>query len=96
MCKEYNGWTNYETWNVALWLDNEQGSHFHFVDRAGALDMDAARLASEIYASVSESAPDLGTSTYADLLGAALSSVNWYDIAESFCETAKDYAEHDA
>ena len=19
----YNGWTNYETWNVALWLDNE-------------------------------------------------------------------------
>ena len=22
----YNGWTNYETWNVALWIDNEQGS----------------------------------------------------------------------
>ena len=19
----YNGWTNYETWNVALWLDND-------------------------------------------------------------------------
>ena len=19
----YNGWTNYETWNAALWLDNE-------------------------------------------------------------------------
>ena len=22
----YNGWTNYETWVVNLWIDNEQGS----------------------------------------------------------------------
>ncbi len=21
----YNGWTNYQTWNVALWLGNDQG-----------------------------------------------------------------------
>jgi hypothetical protein len=23
--KEYNGWTNYETWNVGLWLGGDQG-----------------------------------------------------------------------
>lgn len=23
---EYQGWKNYETWNVKLWIDNEQGS----------------------------------------------------------------------
>ena len=25
--KRYNGWENYETWTVSLWLDNEEPSY---------------------------------------------------------------------
>ena len=32
--KEYNGWTNYETWIVKLWMDNEEGTHLYFREQA--------------------------------------------------------------
>lgn len=31
--KEYNGWTNFETWNVNLWLDNEQSSQEYWQEQ---------------------------------------------------------------
>jgi hypothetical protein len=27
MTEDYNGWKNYETWNVALYLDNDEGTY---------------------------------------------------------------------
>ena len=27
MANDYNGWTNYETWNVALYLNNDEGTY---------------------------------------------------------------------
>ena len=26
----YNGWSNWETWNFKLWIDNEYDSYLHF------------------------------------------------------------------
>jgi len=31
---KYNGWTNYETWAVKLWMDNEEPSYRYWRERA--------------------------------------------------------------
>lgn len=90
----YNGWKNYETWNVALWLGNDYGSYLMVREMAqdakdaaeGNGDADNARytLAEALKDLIAdEMAPDLGASMYADLLGAALSEVDWSEIATS-------------
>ncbi len=32
--KTYNGWSTYETWAVALWLDNERSSYDYWREQA--------------------------------------------------------------
>lgn len=61
----YNGWTNYETWNVSLWLDNERSTYVEELAEAtcpGVLS---------------------GASFVADTFGAAMSEVNWDEIARN-------------
>ena len=41
--KKYNGWTNYETWAVALWIDNEQSSYLYWREEAERHYREAAR-----------------------------------------------------
>lgn len=95
----YNGWTNYETWAVALWLDNEPGD-YDAMERMAQEAWDdaeatsymtreqAARyaLAEAIREEMTEAMPDLGASMWSDLLGAAVSSVDWYEIADHYLD----------
>jgi hypothetical protein len=94
--KVYNGWHNYETWAANLWMDNEQGSHEHYREQAehcydnarphsGLTRADVAthNLADVLRAEHEEAMPDV-TGVFADLLNAALSEVNWDEIARHY------------
>jgi hypothetical protein len=81
-----NGWTNHETWAVNLWITNESSSNDYYLEMAEtnkAMDRDPWDLAQQIKDEIDAYRPEL-SGMYADLLGAALSSVDWLEIANAF------------
>ncbi len=40
--KRYNGWTNYETWAVSLWNDNDQATQVYWRQEASRQAQEAA------------------------------------------------------
>jgi hypothetical protein len=83
----YNGWTNYPTWNVKLWLDNDEGLYrqaLAIVREARSKHGGAAvvPLANTLREWVRD---DVATcdeaSMRSDLFGYALDEVNWREIA---------------
>lgn len=99
--KGYQGWTNYETWAVALWIHNEEywqveeaeGAYREAVEDAPdgnreEWTSDAAGKVADQLKSEFEDGNPLGNdaSVYGDLLTAALGEVNWYEIAKNYVE----------
>jgi hypothetical protein len=109
--KTYNGWSNYETWNVKLWLDNDEGTQEYWHERVREIartsiarypgqslrDSAIADLSEELKAEHEQLAPDLGATVWSDLLGAAMSEVNWREIAKSYLDdlTSDEWGEDD-
>lgn len=93
----YNGWTNYETWNVALWLDNEEGTYLDMRELARA-NRSAYKLGKAIEDYVEEHNPLSGqASMYSDILQANLREVNWEAIAMHYLpEEEEDQEEAEA
>ena len=115
--KTYNGWTNYETWCVKLWLDDDYGIYTHVregaadtleefterdtdeatevrpsVDSEGFIRAFAEWLKNYLDEMQEEIFPDAGASVFTDLINAALSEVNWAEMAESYLEDARKAA----
>jgi hypothetical protein len=83
----YQGWANYPTWAVNLWLSNDESLYRETLERASEFKGAPHRLAGCLKDWVSdELAPDLGASFAADLLGYALGEVDWYEIATSWIQ----------
>ena len=90
---DYNGWTNYPTWAVALWLGSDEGTAREVEQLAQRWQQntreggtvselaDALRTLVEHFPAIETVQAD--ASLAADLLGFALDSVDWQQIAEA-------------
>lgn len=114
---EYNGWTNYETWCVNLWMSNDANTDEFYREMAQevydeaenekradgtvlfsrdevATRILADRLKDELEERQSELTGVCGV--FADLLCAALSEVDWHEIAEHYIEDVDKPTENSA
>lgn len=110
MSETYNGWTNYETRCVNLWMNNEQGSHEFFRETAQQIhaetdahnntglklkNLKTIRFADWLQDYYSEENwPDL-SGVYGDLLRGALDAVNWDEIARHCIEAVLEEADNE-
>lgn len=90
--RKVNGWTNYETWAVNLWLDNDVQQYqkmqkvaqtdlaFFEGDREAAAFSFMTWLQKEI----EDKAPTHLKGVYQDLLNGALSTINYFEIAANW------------
>lgn len=96
----YNGWKNYPTWCVNLWLSNDESLcnqtyelvrgqlSFQHLEMNG---LERLRVGDYLKVWVTdELTPDLGASFPSDLLGYALDQVDWYEIADAWIETVTE------
>jgi hypothetical protein len=106
----YNGWPNYETWCFALWWDNEEPLYRErckvargfwadaeddlkqFCDRSQTARINFADWLKDW---TEENLPDLGASLWADLLGAALSEVDYHEVADNWLSEIEGYQRRD-
>lgn len=96
----YQGWTNYETWATALWLDNEQHSYEGARETArqcyrdaeattyglSRLDVAVHDLADVLREELDEAMPDLEASMWSDLLRSAFGEIDWKELAEHYLD----------
>ena len=100
----YNGWSNYETWVVNLWLGNDEDSYNtcrslaqRCIEESVADEVFSRKeracyqLANELKEMIEDGNPLASeASVYADLLNASFSEINWKEIANGLLQETDD------
>lgn len=91
----YQGWKNYSTWAIALWIDNEQGLQEEVKQMVKELNFEQSDIAESIKDIVEEMNPLKDEpSMFADLLQSAIDDADFYEIAEHFIKGEKEEDEY--
>ena len=79
----YNGWSNYETWNVYLWITNDEPIYRGLLDARPVSAADAESFCRRIFP---EGTPDMDSA-------ADLDAVDWNEIANAVKEDITSWNE---
>lgn len=97
----YSGWSNYETWNLALWIGNELGPYQYWrrrcqlalneTDADNTLEERRGEAVLEVADRLRDKVMSSGTldaltGYEADILRASLESIDYREIAESWLD----------
>jgi hypothetical protein len=84
----HEGWSNYQTWAVALWINNDHGMYDYWTERAQQ-SATLADLADALKDEHIEFMPEV-RGAYSDLLTWALGMVDWYEIATDLWDSRSE------
>lgn len=89
--EKYNGYTNYQTWIISMWINNEEKLYNYWMDRARKNGDDYA-LGEEIKKYFEEDNNPLADTAnyYTDLLNSALGLVNWREVAQELLTSVNE------
>ena len=79
----YNGWNNRTTWNIMLWLDNDEPMYREYISRVKALKDQKIRLSGIRARAI---VTDIMGTTTPDGCKVTSKCVDWKAIAESMLE----------
>ncbi len=79
MTEKYNGWTNWQTWNTVLWMDNDESAYHHRLGMTPVSGIGRLLAESIVIQAYPSGTPDMDSSReYAD--------VDWQAIADAWNE----------
>lgn len=86
----YNGYKNYPTWNLNLWMDNDYGTYKHYHDELRNLD--PYELAECIREDVDRDVEEkvIASGYISDILTWALQQIDYLEIAENIVESREE------
>ena len=89
--ESYSGWSNYDTWNFKLWLDNDEKTQEIVLNTVKYAYKTFDKNYEAIYhiqkfleQYAIENAPELQNGFYSDVLNASIRSINYHQIADAY------------
>ena len=84
---KYNGWTNYETWNFKLWLDNDEDLHNYIIGEIKKIKTigtshihEVSEVSNFLRSYIEDNVPNLNVSTRSQSVHGSMSDKNgFYD-----------------